>query len=151
MRTFLPFFVGFFFFFFSPFFPLHINFFACLIRSLVTKTSKITYIDKKPFSRLAEGFEELVPTPAFVDAAGSSRVGDALRILVPHLFSSDDLRLPSIKDLTGTKVSALIGELSSIVCLPSHNVHLTATQRFSKFNHKMISTIFIIRTLKSQL
>jgi len=129
VRTFLPFFVGFFFFFFSPFFPLHINFFACLIRSLVTKTSKITYIDKKPFSRLAEGFEELVPTPAFVDAAGSSRVGDALRILVPHLFSSDDLRLPSIKDLTGTKVSALIGELSSFVSVCLHTMFFSQPPR----------------------
>ena len=65
------------------------------------------YIDKKLYSRLADGFEELVPTTAFVDAVGSSRVGDALRILVPHLFSPEDLKLPSIKDLTGTKVSAL--------------------------------------------
>ena len=119
----------FFFFFFSPFFPLHINFFACLIRALVTKTSKITYIDKKPFSRLAEGFEELVPTPAFVDAAGSSRVGDALRILGPHLFSSDDLRLPSIKDLTGTKVSALIGELSSFVSVCLHTMFTSQPPR----------------------
>jgi len=84
------------------------------LRSAVGQQEKIVYIMGKPHQKLAQGFEYVVTPTEYADAWGSSRVGNALAILVPVLFSPEDLQRSSIKELDQNKISALIGEPFSL-------------------------------------
>ena len=84
-------------------------------RTLISKETKVVYVQKKPHHKLADGFPYLILSSSYHEASGSSRFGDALAILLPHLFSGNDLRQPSIKDLDQDKVAALIGTV--VFCL----------------------------------
>ena len=106
-------------FFFLSFFLSFLSFFlpsssSLSLRSAVGQQEKIVYIMGKPHQKLAQGFEYVVTPTEYADAWGSSRVGNALAILVPVLFSPEDLQRSSIKELDQNKISALIGEPFSL-------------------------------------
>ena len=63
-----------------------------------------------PMKRLYQGCSVTVPVPDYINASNCSRLGDALGILVPKLFSDDDIKQSSVRDLDQTKVTALIGD-----------------------------------------
>jgi len=69
----------------------------------------VVYVDRKAHHKLAEGFDYVIPAAVYHDASGSSRFGDALSLLLPHLFPGDELCQPTVKALDQEKVSALIG------------------------------------------
>ena len=65
--------------------------------------------------KLVEGSGVLVPFSVHQLAAGSGRIGDALAILLPHVFSADELKEPSVKDLDQDKVASLVGMILDLV------------------------------------
>ena len=71
--------------------------------------------------KLVEGSGVMVPFSVHQLAAGSGRIGDALAILLPHVFSADELKEPSVKDLDQDKVASLVGMILDLVFSPFSN------------------------------
>jgi len=110
-------------------------------RTLISKETKVVYVQKKPHHKLADGFPYLIPSSSYHEASGSSRFGDALAVLLPHLFSGNDLRQPSIKDLDQDKAAALIGTV--VFCLSSSFISSSFEIPFYVTNSKITNLIGI--------
>jgi hypothetical protein len=80
-------------------------------RNLVANNQNIVYVKEKAMRKLTEGSQVLVTPHAYTNAANSARLGDALRLLVPEVFTKEEMMQASVKDLPDLKVSALIGNI----------------------------------------
>lgn len=83
---------------------------------MISESGKVTYTgagkNRKAFRKLCLGTDIKVPYAKYIEAWNTERLGDALSILVPTIFSQDDLLVQSVKGLELQKVLALIGVFS---------------------------------------
>jgi len=72
--------------------------------------NRVEILDGKAVRQLAMGFDIKVPCVLQLRLHPKT-IGNALKFLIPHLFSSEDLVKGGVEALDTDKVAALVGEI----------------------------------------